>query len=144
YFKYNSDWTNDRWVWEYETGRYPACGEDLDHASCQIEFAAQCVRDGIVFTEADLEKIAATLAQNIYRLGDVPCYFIRGHNPYFGIAAAHWSRLCRFPAARHLFPHIEALIATAMAEINIIFDGSQGWGIRLLTALEQTRRTLKN
>jgi hypothetical protein len=142
FFKNSSDWAHDRWVWEYEIGRYPACGEDLDHATCQIEFATQCARDGIVFTEADLEKMATTLAQNIYRLGDVPCYFIRGYNPNFGIATALWSRLCRFPAARPLFPHIEALIATAMAENNAIFDGSNGWGIRLLTALEQTRRML--
>jgi hypothetical protein len=142
FFKHNSDWTNDRWAWEYEIGRYPACGEDIDHGSCQVEFAHQCAKDGIIFTESDLEKMATTLAQNIYRLGEVPSYFIRGYNPNFGIGVALWSRLCRFPAARPLFPHIEALIATAVAENHACFDGSEGWGIRLLSALEQTRRVL--
>jgi len=142
FFKQNSDWTEDRWVWEYEIGRYPACGEDIDHGSCQVEFAHQCARDGIVFTEADLGKMAATVAQNIYRHGDVPCNDIRGYHPGFGIGIALWSPLCRFPVARPLFPHIESLIATAVAEKNPSFDGSQGWGIRLITALEQTRRML--
>ncbi len=141
FFKNISDWSQDRWVWEYEPSRYPACGEDIDHAGCQVEFAHQCARDGIVFTEADLEKMAVTLARNIYRLGDVPCGDIRGYHPGFGIGIALWSRLCRFPVARPLFPHIEALIATAVAENHPCFDGTQGWGIRLLTALEMTRRT---
>lgn len=142
FFKHNSDWSDNRWVWEYEIGRYPACGEDIDHGCCQVEFAHYCVKDGIVFTESDLEKMAATLAQNIYRLGDIPYGDIRGYHPVFGIGVALWSRLCRFPAARPLFPQIEALIATAVVENHPCFDGSQGWGIRLLTALEQTRQVL--
>lgn len=142
FFKNTSDWSHERWVWEYEIGRYPACGEDLSHAACQLEFVHACVRDGVVFTEADLEKMAATLAHLIYRLGDVPCEYLRGLRPSFNCSAALWGRLCRFPIARPLFPHIEALIATAMSENQKDFDGSNGWGIRLLTRLEQIRRML--
>jgi len=131
---------NGSLVWEYLPGRYPATGEDISHAHCQVLFAELCAAEGIVFDQRDLRALARTLEKNVFRYGDVPCGEVRGLQPELSIAVGAWSLLCRF--APHLLPRIVAVVETAMAEREFDFTG-QGWGIRLLTLIEKARRMVR-
>jgi len=53
-------------VWNYWGGPYKAPGEDISHAALNVEFAVQAARRGVVFTEADLDKIATTFLEHVY------------------------------------------------------------------------------
>jgi hypothetical protein len=129
---------DDCLCWEYEIGRYPATGEDISHAACQVAFAELCRTEGVVVTDGDLRRIANTLAKRIFRYGDVPCGELRGSDPGLHIGLATWSGLCRF--VPEVFPKIEAVVATALCEGDFHFTGEQGWGVRILTSLEKGRR----
>lgn len=130
---------NGSYVWEYEPHRYPGPGEDLSHGSCQLLFAAQCCREGIVFTEDDMRCMANTLEHNIFRYGDVPTGNVRGHGlPCLTPAVGAWSELCRFTPG--LFPKIEAVVAAVLA--GGLNDSAAGWCAGILTRLEKTRRLL--
>jgi hypothetical protein len=131
---------DDCLCWEYEIGRYPATGEDIDHAGCQVAFAELCCAEGVVVTETDLRRVANTLAKRIFRYGDVPCGSLRGYDPGLCIGLATWSGLCRF--VPDVFPIIEVIVATALREGDCHFTGEQGWGVRILTCLEKGRRAV--
>ena len=136
YFRNTSEVSGDRFVWEYWASRYPAEGEDLNHASCQLRFAELCCQEGVVFSEGDLRKIAGTLKHNVFRYGDVPCGMLRGYHPELNVGIALWSSLCRF--VPELFPRIVAVVETAMREGQRYFQG-EGWGVRILTSIERAR-----
>ncbi len=142
YFKNNGEiLENGSFVWEYEIGPYPAAGEDISHAHCQVLFAELCCEEGIVFTEADLRRIAVTLEKNVFRYGEAPCGVIRlGQDPGLHYGLATWSSLCRF--APQVFPKLVTLLETAMRLKLFDFDQG-GWGIRCLTLLEKARRLRK-
>lgn len=129
---------DDCLCWEYEISRYPATGEDICHAACQVAFAELCRTEGVVVTDGDLRRMANTLAKRIFRHGDVPCDGLRGYAPGLHIGLATWSGLCRF--VPEVFPKIEAVVATALCEGDRHFTGEQGWGVRILTCLERGRR----
>jgi hypothetical protein len=139
FFRQSSEITADRFVWEYSASPYPAEGEDIDHAHCQVHFAELCCREGVVISEDDLRKIAGTLEKNIFRHSDVPCGTLRGCRPGLHVGLGTWSSLCRF--APQLLPRIVAVIETAMREGSRLFAG-EGWGIRILTCIEKARRGL--
>ena len=140
YFKNNSETlANGSLVWEYLVSRYPAEGEDISHAHCQLFFAELCFKKGIVFTENDLQKMAITLDKNVFRHTDVPCGTLRGIQPGIHLAVGAWSGLCRF--VPHLFPRIVAVVETSMAEGQFDFK-SEGWGVRILTMIEKARAAL--
>jgi hypothetical protein len=124
-------------AWEYETQYYPAGGEDISHASCQVQFAEWCSREGIEFTEGDLRAIARTLRENIFVHGDVPCGEVRGLTPDLDMAVAAWSSLCRF--VPDILPRIAAVVEAAHTERPEFFE-KEGWGIYLLTAVEKARQ----
>lgn len=126
-------------VWEYLTSRYPADGEDISHAACQVRFAEKCAADGIVFSERELRMMARTLEAHVFRHGDVPCETIRGYYPTLNMAVAAWSELTRFVPA--LLPRIVAVTETLMAEGTIDFR-QNGWGVVSLTKIEKARRAL--
>lgn len=127
-------------VWEYLVSRYPATGEDISHASCQVLFADLCCQEGIEFNETDLRSFADTLERNVFRHGDVPCGYIRGLDPCLSIAVAMWGDLCRF--VPHLFPRVAAVIETAISEGAGSF-GHDGWQIRTVTMVEKARKRLE-
>jgi len=128
---------NGSLVWEYLAQPYPAAGEDLSHAHCQVLFAELCFAEGIAFTEDDMRRMAATLEKNVMRYGDVPCGTVRGLDPGLHFAVASWSSLCRY--VPHVLPRIVAVLETAMAEGGFDFR-REGWGVRLLTMVEKARR----
>ena len=137
YFQRHSETLeNGSLVWEYHVGAYPAEGEDISHAHCQVLFAELCSREGIVLTEDDVHKIAVTLEKNIFRYGDVPCGSVRGYGPGLHVAVGVWAPLCRF--VPHVFPKIVAVLETALSEGKFDFK-RQGWGVRLLTLVEKAR-----
>lgn len=140
FFRNTSDITDSHFQWEYLVAACPADGEDLSHATCQVAFAERCVEEGLVFTETDLRKIARTLAEIVFRHGDVPTETIRGHGPCLNVAVGVWSSLCRYEP--DVFPKICAVVATAIHEQNPLFSGREGWGIRVLTSLEKARKRL--
>lgn len=125
-------------LWEYEQLPYPACGEDIDHAACQVLFAERCAADGVAFAEEDLARIGATFERRIFRHGDVPCGTVRGLDPGIWPGVASWASLCRF--APHLFPRVEAVIAASMVERPDLFR--EGWGARVLASVERVRGAL--
>lgn len=127
------------YVWEYESGYYPAMGEDISHAACQVDFAEWCAREGIEIDQDDLRSIALTLSEHIFVHGDVPCGEVRGLTPDIDMAVGAWSSLTRF--APEILPRIEAVIETAYTERPEFFP-REGWGIRLLTLVEQARRRM--
>lgn len=124
-------------VWEYETGYYPATGEDISHAACQVRFAELCRAEGIEFTDKDLRALALTLKENIFIHGDVPCGEVRGLTPELNMAVGAWSSLCRF--VPDVLPRIAAVIETACTERPEFFE-KEGWGIYLLTEVEKARQ----
>jgi hypothetical protein len=124
-------------VWEYETQYYPATGEDISHAACQVRFAELCLAEGIEFTEKDLRAIARTLEENIFVHGDVPCGEVRGLTPDLDMAVGAWSSLCRF--VPDVLPRIAAVVETTFTERPDFFE-TQGWGIYLLTEVEKARQ----
>lgn len=126
-------------VWEYESQYYPAAGEDISHASCQVRFAELCAAEGIEFTEKDLRAIARTLQQNIFLHGDVPCGEVRGLTPRLNMAVGAWSSLCRF--VPDVLPRIAAVIETTYTECPEDFE-KEGWGIYLLTEVEKARQEI--
>ncbi|MDP6359932.1 MAG: hypothetical protein QF473_32755, partial [Planctomycetota bacterium] len=137
YFKNNCETVeNGGLVWEYLVSRYPAEGEDISHAHCQLFFAELCCSEGIVFTEGDLQKMAITLDENVFRHSDVPCNTLRGYQPGIHLAVGAWTSLCRF--FPHLFPRIVAVVETSMAEGQFDFT-KEGWGVRILTMIEKAR-----
>ena len=127
-------------VWEYLTSRYPATGEDISHAHCQVLFTEFCCDEGIEFTEADLRGIAATLEKNVFRYGEVPCGTVRGLQPELNIAVASWGGLCKF--VPHVFPKVAAVVETALSESPDTF-GHDGWEIRSITMVEKARQRLE-
>lgn len=141
YFRANCDNTaHGGLTWEYHIGRYPSEGEDLSHAACQWMFAEMCVRDGIVWTEDDLKRIAIMLDQDVFRYGDVPCGTVRGYWPGLCFEIAAWSTACRY--APHLLAKITRVLETAMHVGRFDFQ-HQGWGVRLLTLVEKGRRLVQ-
>jgi hypothetical protein len=50
---------DDRWYWEYSS--ISTWGEDLGHAEINVDFAFQCYRAGLIFTEPDMQRFARTL-----------------------------------------------------------------------------------
>jgi len=71
----------------------------------------------------------------------VPTGTLRGYYPSLDLAVAVWSSLCRFVPS--VFPKICAVIHTAICEGDKHFTGEHGWGIRLLTNIEKTRKKLE-
>ena len=141
YFRANCDNTaHGGLTWEYHIGRYPSEGEDLSHAACQWMFAEMCMRDGIVWTEADLKRIVTTLDRDVFRHGDVPCGTVRGYWPGLCFEIAAWSTACRY--APHLLAKIVRVLETAMHVGRFDFQ-RQGWGVRLLTLVEKARRLVQ-
>ncbi|MBI2191052.1 MAG: hypothetical protein HYU36_03570 [Planctomycetes bacterium] len=128
---------NGSLAWEYLPSTYPADGEDISHAHCQLLFSELCCTEGIVFTEGDLRKMALTLEKNVFRYDDVPCETVRGANPGLHLAVGAWGSLCRFDP--RLFPKIVAVVETLMAEGKFNFS-TEGWGVRILTLMEKARR----
>jgi hypothetical protein len=126
-------------VWEYLRSRYPADGEDLSHAACQVLFAERCAADGIVITESELHGIARTLEAHVFRHGDVPCETIRGHEPALNLAVASWASLCRF--VPNVLPKIVDVVETLLAEGGFDFR-REGFGVVSLTRLEKAGRAL--
>ena len=126
-------------VWEYLHTRYATTGEDLSHASCQVFFAEALHRDGIVFTEADLRAIAATLSTIVFQHGDVPTGTLRGFYPQLNIAVGGHCSLTRF--VPHVLPKIVAVVETAMAEGTVDF-ATQGWGMRIIAQIEKARNAI--
>lgn len=140
YFRNTSEVTDDYFIWEYHVDACPAEGEDLSHAASQVAFAEHCFEDGLVITEADLRKMARTLAGSVFRFGAVPAECIRGDTPGLNMAVGAWSSLCRFePETLH---KIRKVLATGIYEQNRLFNGSQGFGIRILTIFEKAARRL--
>jgi hypothetical protein len=136
YFKNTSEVSDGCLLWEYQASRYPAEGEDLNHAHCQVLFAELCCREGIVFTEDDLRLIAATFERNVFRHGDVPAGTVRGLHPGLHLGVGVWSSLCRFVPG--VFPKVEAVVRAVLRTRPEAFR--EGWGIRNLTCLELARR----
>ncbi|MHB0939551.1 MAG: hypothetical protein ACYDCO_05220 [Armatimonadota bacterium] len=128
---------NGALVWEYESQYYPATGEDISHAACQVRFTELCKAEGIEFTEKDLRAIARTLQENIFLHGNVPCGEVRGLTPGLDMSVGAWSSLCRF--VPDVLPRIAAVIETAYTERPEFFE-KEGWGIYLLTEVEKARR----
>jgi len=128
---------NGAMVWEYETAFYPATGEDISHAACQVRFAELCRAEGIEFTDEDLRAIARTLRENIFLHGDVPCGEVRGLTPSLDMSVGAWSSLCRF--VPDVLPRIAAVVETACTERPEFFE-KEGWGIYLLTEVEMARQ----
>jgi hypothetical protein len=124
-------------VWEYETARYPATGEDISHAAFQVRFAEWCRHEQVVLTDDDLRRIAMTLENNIFRYGDVPCGEVRGMVPALDMAVGAWSSLCRF--VPQVLPRIAAVVETTWTERPEFF-AREGWGIYVLTAVECARQ----
>jgi hypothetical protein len=124
-------------VWEYEASYYPATGEDISHASCQVRFAEWCCREGIEFSEQDLRTFARTLEENIFAHGDVPCGEVRGLTPCLDMSVGAWSSLCRF--VPDVLPRIAAVVEAVYTESPEFF-AREGWGIYLLTEVEKTRK----
>lgn len=142
FFKNSCDVTPDECLcWEYEKARYPAEGEDIDHAMCQVAFAQLCYEEGVVIDATDMQRMANTLQKLLFRYGDVPCGTLRGFRPGLHIGAGMWSVLCRYAPA--MFPVIEAVVTTAMRENDRHFTAEHGWGVRILTTLEKARRSLQ-
>jgi len=133
------EWDNGSVVWEYETGYYPATGEDISHASCQVRFAEMCQAESIEFKEMDLRAIACTLEENIFLHGDIPCEEVRGLTPVLNMAVGAWSSLCRF--VPDILPRIAAVVETAYTEHPEFFE-KEGWGIYLLTEVEKARQKI--
>jgi len=131
------EWDNGAVVWEYETGYYPATGEDISHAACQVRFAELCATEGIEFTEQDLRAIARTLEENIFVHDDIPCGEVRGLTPGLDMSVGAWSSLCRF--VPDILPRIAAVVETAYTERPDFFE-KEGWGIYLLTEVEKARK----
>jgi len=131
YFVSTSDISSRRFEWEYLVGACPADGEDLSHGACQVAFAEQCRMDGIVLTTTHLKKMANSLAELVFRHGDVPAETVRGYYPGLRVAVGAWSRLARFRP--EVLPKVRRILKTALVEQDKLFDGSEGWGIRLLT-----------
>lgn len=138
YFRRVCDLRNGCLGWEYETQACPATGEDISHAAVQVMFLEQCVRDDVLFTDADLRLAANTLVRQIFQYGDVPAAFIRGGDPALDVTVASWSSLCRF--VPEVLPRIERVVATAVHEGHRLFDGSGGYGIRVLTMVAKAQR----
>lgn len=53
-------------VWNYWGGAYAAPGEDISHAALNVGFAVEAAARGVVFTDADLDAIAATFLGQVY------------------------------------------------------------------------------
>jgi hypothetical protein len=141
YFLKTSEIGPRTFVWEYQVGACPSEGEDLSHGACQVAFAEQCRADGILLTEAHLRKMANTLAENIFRCGDVPAERLRGFYPGLRVAVGAWSRLCRYRP--DVLPRIRQVLKAAMGEGDLLFDGSQGWGIRLLSEVVRAEQQMQ-
>ena len=127
-------------TWEYEVTPYPATGEDLSHAVCQVHFAELCAAEGIVWTEADVARIAITLDETVFQHGDVPIGSIRQDRPGLYTEVAAWSSLCRFRPK--VLTKIEAIMEAKLGremEATGQLD-CQGWAVRLLTLLEYGKR----
>ena len=52
--------------WNYWGGEYVANGEDISHASINVDFAAMCAERGIIFDEDDMKGIADNFMNSIY------------------------------------------------------------------------------
>ncbi len=140
YFRNTSELTDDYFLWEYHVDACPAEGEDLSHAAVQVAFAEHCLEENIVFTEADLRKMARTLARIVFRFDTVPSESVRGYMHGLNMAVGAWSSLCRFEPETLL--KIRNVLATGIYEKNRLFTGSQGFGIRVLTIFEKAAQRL--
>lgn len=102
----------DAWVWNYWGGAYAAPGEDVSHAAINVDFAAMAAEAGVVFSEADVERFAATFTDNVY-VDDATTYdFIGGTGDQNGSGyrpqLARWLRIsahrpAMWAAARDLY-----------------------------------------
>ncbi|MEZ4449642.1 MAG: hypothetical protein R3B09_09190 [Nannocystaceae bacterium] len=54
------------YLWNYWGGPYSGDGEDISHAAINVDFAALAAERGIVFTAADVDRLAATFSARVY------------------------------------------------------------------------------
>lgn len=65
-------------LWNYWGGPYQAPGEDISHAAINVAFAVSAAASGVGFTDADLDAIAATFVDRVYRDDSVFSDFLGG------------------------------------------------------------------
>ena len=55
------------YIWSYWGGAYDGKGEDISHAGINVGFAVLAQQAGVVFTEADLERLGRTFYEHVYK-----------------------------------------------------------------------------
>ena len=97
--------------WNYWGGEYVANGEDISHASINIDFAAMCAERGIVFDEDDMKGIADNFMEAVYIDDSTFSDWVGGgtiNNPSYRPQIGRWLRLTPwrtglYTAVRDLF-----------------------------------------
>lgn len=99
------------YLWNYWGGPYAGNGEDISHAAINVDFAALAAEHGIVFTAADVDRLAATFVQRVYVDDGTFRDFIGGgptNDPSYRPQVGRWLRVSRarpavYTAVRDLF-----------------------------------------
>ncbi len=61
-----SNGTKGEYLWNYNGTGYSNWGEDISHAAINVDFAALAAEQGVIFTDADMERFTRTFMENIY------------------------------------------------------------------------------
>ena len=84
------------YLWNYWGGAYASPGEDISHAALNVDFAVQAAEAGLVFTDADLDRFAATFTEQVYLDDATTADFVGGgsvNTSSYVPQAGRWLRL---------------------------------------------------
>jgi len=86
------------WAYRYKLNGEARGSEDISHASLNVDFAARCVAEGIVFHRADAERFANTWLLKVRRGDGTHAGEVSGRedgSEYMPGAGGMWLGLCR-------------------------------------------------
>ncbi len=116
--------------WNYWGNAYTFPGEDISHAAINVDFAALCAEQGIVFTDADMKEIANTFMTNVYLNDSTFSDWVGGgstNNPSYIPQLGRWVRLSSwrtglYTAVRNLFDESNFGSASALAGYGLLAE----------------------